>query len=398
MRMRSKSLHNGRTEYLWLICYHSTCAVSVGASESPWHVVAACCRLNCMRRQTLGLTVRKWTYVNLDVCACSVRGVVCAVCEIVFPWVILCWESFRSVCFDSLRLNSVSDDLLRECVIFKSLHNLCTLLLLARDTCGSGFMSPRTKLCWANTPENVILTLVLLFLTLFDLSWTSCKDNTSKDPFSQCELFKEFAYRSKLSKWLQRHNWIDDTKYRAKPQVVLRLPCLPRRSWGVGMLSGSAWHFDSEIARTQWTKDSNSVDANKWAPVLYRKNKVMNNVISDCNGYFDTEFDLACATRRKLTLVTPSPKRAASSSTLTTVFSWCFLEAPDNLTKSSPWMAWRAWKAWSKSKPQMAQCAIVLASGRLLRVAFSFESLSAHILPFFLWKRESQWQAQDTKT
>ena len=31
-----------------------------------------------------------------------------------------------------------------------------------------------------------------------------CKDNTSKDPFSQCELYKEFAYRSKLSTWLQR--------------------------------------------------------------------------------------------------------------------------------------------------------------------------------------------------
>ena len=32
----------------------------------------------------------------------------------------------------------------------------------------------------------------------------NCKDNTSKDPFSQCELYKEFAYKSKLSKWLQR--------------------------------------------------------------------------------------------------------------------------------------------------------------------------------------------------
>ena len=31
-----------------------------------------------------------------------------------------------------------------------------------------------------------------------------CKDNTSKDPFSQCELYKEVAYRSKLSKRLQR--------------------------------------------------------------------------------------------------------------------------------------------------------------------------------------------------
>ena len=28
-----------------------------------------------------------------------------------------------------------------------------------------------------------------------------CKDNTWKDPFSQCELYKEFAYRSKLSEW-----------------------------------------------------------------------------------------------------------------------------------------------------------------------------------------------------
>ena len=34
-----------------------------------------------------------------------------------------------------------------------------------------------------------------------------CKDNTSKDPFSQCELYKEFAYRSKLSKWLQRQDF-----------------------------------------------------------------------------------------------------------------------------------------------------------------------------------------------
>ena len=34
-----------------------------------------------------------------------------------------------------------------------------------------------------------------------------CKDNTSKDPFSQCELYKEFAYSSKLSKWLQRQEF-----------------------------------------------------------------------------------------------------------------------------------------------------------------------------------------------
>ena len=34
-----------------------------------------------------------------------------------------------------------------------------------------------------------------------------CKDNTSKDPFSQCELYKEFAYRSKLSTWLQRQEF-----------------------------------------------------------------------------------------------------------------------------------------------------------------------------------------------
>ena len=34
---------------------------------------------------------------------------------------------------------------------------------------------------------------------------SSCKDNTSKAPFWQCELYKEFVYKSKLSKWLQRH-------------------------------------------------------------------------------------------------------------------------------------------------------------------------------------------------
>ena len=31
-----------------------------------------------------------------------------------------------------------------------------------------------------------------------------CKDNISKDPFSQCELYNEFASRSKWSTWLQR--------------------------------------------------------------------------------------------------------------------------------------------------------------------------------------------------
>ena len=31
-----------------------------------------------------------------------------------------------------------------------------------------------------------------------------CKDNTSKDPFSKCELYKEFWYRSKLSTRVQR--------------------------------------------------------------------------------------------------------------------------------------------------------------------------------------------------
>ena len=34
-----------------------------------------------------------------------------------------------------------------------------------------------------------------------------CKDNTSKDPFSQCELYKEFAYKSKLNKCLQRQEF-----------------------------------------------------------------------------------------------------------------------------------------------------------------------------------------------
>ena len=34
-----------------------------------------------------------------------------------------------------------------------------------------------------------------------------CKDNTSKHPFLRCELYKEFAYRSKLSKWLQRQEF-----------------------------------------------------------------------------------------------------------------------------------------------------------------------------------------------
>ena len=34
-----------------------------------------------------------------------------------------------------------------------------------------------------------------------------CKDNTSKDPFSQCELYMEHAYRSKLSTWLQRQEF-----------------------------------------------------------------------------------------------------------------------------------------------------------------------------------------------
>ena len=36
---------------------------------------------------------------------------------------------------------------------------------------------------------------------------TECKDNTSKDPFSQCALYMEFAYRSKLSNWSQRQEF-----------------------------------------------------------------------------------------------------------------------------------------------------------------------------------------------
>ena len=58
------------------------------------------------------------------------------------------------------------------------------------------------------------------------------------------------------------------------------------------MLSGSARHFDSEIARMQWTKDSISLDANKRARIPDHKKTVMNNVIDDGSGHFDKEIDM----------------------------------------------------------------------------------------------------------
>ena len=50
---------------------------------------------------------------------------------------------------------------------------------------------------------------------------TSCKDNTSKDPFSQCEFLQ--GIRVQVKNWVNGYsdnNWIDDTKYRAKPNNV----------------------------------------------------------------------------------------------------------------------------------------------------------------------------------
>ena len=51
---------------------------------------------------------------------------------------------------------------------------------------------------------SVLLQIDRLQLTAVYCNRRECKDNTSRDPFSQCELYKEFAYRSKLSKWFQR--------------------------------------------------------------------------------------------------------------------------------------------------------------------------------------------------
>ena len=47
------------------------------------------------------------------------------------------------------------------------------------------------------------------------------KTTPQKTRFRSVKLYKEFAYRSKLSKWLQRTIIkIDDKKYRAKPNNV----------------------------------------------------------------------------------------------------------------------------------------------------------------------------------
>ena len=51
---------------------------------------------------------------------------------------------------------------------------------------------------------------------------TGCvKTTPQKTVFRSVNLYKEFAYRSKLSKWLQQQELkIDDTKHRAKPDNV----------------------------------------------------------------------------------------------------------------------------------------------------------------------------------
>ena len=47
------------------------------------------------------------------------------------------------------------------------------------------------------------------------------KTTPQKTRFRSVNLYKEFAYRSKLSKWLRRQELeIDDTKHRAKPNNV----------------------------------------------------------------------------------------------------------------------------------------------------------------------------------
>ena len=49
----------------------------------------------------------------------------------------------------------------------------------------------------------------------------SVKTTPQKSRFRSVNLYKEFAYRSKMSKWLQRQEFkIDDTKHRAKPNNV----------------------------------------------------------------------------------------------------------------------------------------------------------------------------------
>ena len=60
------------------------------------------------------------------------------------------------------------------------------------------------------TLDPFVRTIVCFFQACEGLNWNrerstpnkseTCKGNTSKDPFSQCELYKEFAFRSKLSK------------------------------------------------------------------------------------------------------------------------------------------------------------------------------------------------------